>query len=73
MLEFNFYLLIFILIFFVVVFSIFSIVQFKNNGCVSETSSSSTAQDYRNGTCFTSAECGTKGGTSSGTCAGGNT
>ena len=53
------------------VFSIFSIVQFKNNGCTTETTSSSSSATYRNGTCFTSAECNNKGGTSSGSCAGG--
>ena len=52
-------------------FSIFSIVQFKNNGCTTETTSSSSSATYRNGTCFTSAECNNKGGTSSGSCAGG--
>jgi len=54
------------------VFSIFSIVQFKNTGCTSSmTLSSSSGNTYRNGTCLTNAECGEKGGSSSGSCAGG--
>jgi len=47
------------------VFSLFSIVQFPNSAC---TSSSST---YSNGTCFTSSECSSKGGTAQGNCAAG--
>merc|ERR1719245_758076 len=43
--------------------SLFSIVQFPNEEC---TGSSSTTT-Y--GTCFTSSECSTKGGSSDGTCA----
>ena len=31
----------------------------------------SNNQDYRNGTCFTTAECNEKGGSTSGSCAGG--
>jgi len=54
------------------VFNIFSIVQFKNTGCISEmTLTSSSGNTYRNGTCFTAAECTEKGGSSSGSCAGG--
>ena len=36
------------------VFSLFSIVTFKNNPCVSTSSLSSGSTSYRNGTCFTS-------------------
>ena len=54
------------------IFSIFSIVQFKNTGCLSTMAlSSSSGNSYRNGTCFTNAECGEKGGSSAGSCAGG--
>jgi len=42
--------------------SVFSVVKFPNSAC-----SSSTAG--RNGTCYTSSECTTYGGTASGTCA----
>ena len=53
-------------------FNIFSIVQFKNNGCTSTmTLASGNGNLFRNGTCFTSAECNEKGGASSGSCAGG--
>jgi len=45
------------------VFSLFSIVTFKNDGCRS--------QENRNGTCFTSTECTDKGGKKSGGCAAG--
>lgn len=45
---------------------IFSVVTFPNDLCVG-TESGST----RNGTCYTSAECDSKGGTSSGSCASG--
>jgi len=45
------------------VFSLFSIVTFKNDGCRS--------QEDRNGTCFTSTECTDKGGKKSGGCAAG--
>merc|ERR1712156_850825 len=54
------------------VFNIFSIVQFKNTGCVSQMQlTSGSGNTFRNGTCFTSAECIEKGGSSSGSCAGG--
>jgi len=54
------------------VFNIFSIVQFKNNGCISQmTLTSSAGNSLRNGTCFTSPECLEKGGEASGSCAGG--
>lgn len=45
-------------------FSLFSIVTFKNQACRS-------ADPLRNGTCFTSTECQSKGGTVSGSCAAG--
>merc|ERR1719429_32784 len=47
------------------VFSLFSVVQFPNDVC---TSNSAT---FNNGTCVTSSECSTRGGTSQGTCAAG--
>lgn len=50
------------------VFSLFSIVTFPNAGCSSQ---STTGSKARNGTCFTSTECGEKGGTVSGNCAAG--
>merc|ERR1719361_2932622 len=43
--------------------STFQIVRFPNDVCVSSTT--------RNGTCYTSAECSDKGGTSGGSCADG--
>jgi len=46
-------------------FSLFSVVQFPNDECIS-TSSSTT-----NGTCYTTSECGSRGGAASGTCAAG--
>ena len=82
------------------VFSLFSVVQFKNTGCKSQ-SAMTSGQRYsqltlitfelikiplwfpmtqvtdfhfstvRNGTCYTSSECTSKGGTASGNCAAG--
>merc|ERR1719228_1795699 len=46
-------------------FSLFSIVQFPNSGCISSSSSSTY------GTCYTASECETKGGTADGNCASG--
>lgn len=45
-------------------FSLFSIVTFKNQAC-------SSLDPLRNGTCFTSTECQNKGGVKSGNCAAG--
>ena len=45
------------------VFSLFSIVSFKNKGCRATTG--------YNGTCYTSTECASKSGTASGNCAAG--
>ena len=45
-------------------FSLFSVVTFQNIDCKSQ-------DGGRNGTCFTSTECGDKGGKQSGTCASG--
>jgi len=45
-------------------FSLFSIVTFPNDGCASQDAA-------RNGTCFTSSECQSKGGSASGNCASG--
>ena len=44
-------------------FSLFSVVTFKNDGCSSSSS--------RNGTCYTSSECLSKGGLAKGNCAAG--
>merc|ERR550532_1558664 len=41
---------------------VFTVVQFPNDVCLSATSG-------RNGTCYTSSECSSKGGSSSGSCA----
>lgn len=43
--------------------STFQVVRFPNDGC--------TGSNSRNGTCYTSQECSSKGGTSSGSCADG--
>jgi len=45
--------------------SVFSVVQFPNDECVSSSSTST------NGTCYTSSECTAKGGSASGSCAAG--
>ena len=42
--------------------NIFSVVRFPNKAC---------AGSSYNGTCYTTSECSTRGGSSSGTCAGG--
>lgn len=52
-------------------FSIFSVVNFENIQCRSQDTLSSGTTSNRNGTCFTSSECATKGGTASGNCASG--
>lgn len=49
-------------------FSLFNLVTFRNDECRSKEDLSGGA---RNGTCYTSTECGNKGGTSSGNCASG--
>lgn len=51
------------------VFSLFNIVTFANEPCRSTRASSSNG--FRNGTCFTSTECDTKGGIAAGNCASG--
>ena len=43
---------------------LFTIVRFGNTACDADVTA-------RNGTCYTAAECASKGGTSSGTCASG--
>lgn len=50
------------------VFSLFNIVKFENGGCESSEAGNS---GNRNGTCYTSSECGDKGGMSKGSCAAG--
>ena len=52
-------------------FSLFTIVNFKNDACISSSSLSSGSTAYRNGTCFTSSECSSKGGSAKGNCASG--
>jgi len=47
------------------VFSLFSVVQFPNQVCAT------TSGTYSNGTCITSSECSSRGGTTQGTCAAG--
>ena len=47
------------------VFSLFSIVQFPNSACTS------TSSTYSNGTCLTTSECSSKGGSAQGNCAAG--
>jgi len=47
------------------IFSLFSIVQFPNDAC------GSTSGTFNNGTCYTSGECSSKGGSSQGSCAAG--
>jgi len=51
------------------VFSLFNIVKFENDACQSTLTTTTGAN--RNGTCFTSSECGDKSGTSKGSCAAG--
>merc|ERR1712045_43730 len=46
-------------------FSLFSVVQFPNNVC------STTSGTYSNGTCITSSECSSRGGSTQGSCAAG--
>lgn len=52
-------------------FSLFTIVNFKNDPCRSTDTSSSSNTAYRNGTCYTSSECTDKGGSPKGKCAAG--
>jgi len=52
-------------------FSLFTVVNFKNEACVSTSSLSTGSTNYRNGTCFTSSECSSKGGSAKGKCAAG--
>lgn len=51
-------------------FSLFSVVTFKNQGCATNLGTTATGAN-RNGTCYTSSECSTKGGAASGNCAAG--
>lgn len=51
-------------------FSLFSVVTFKNQGCATN-QGTVTSGAARNGTCYTSSECTTKGGISAGNCAAG--
>ncbi|XP_059087517.1 uncharacterized protein LOC131883926 [Tigriopus californicus] len=50
-------------------FSLFNVVTFANEPCRSTQASS--ANGFRNGTCFTSTECDSNGGTAAGNCASG--
>eukprot|EP00095_Tigriopus_kingsejongensis_P012190 maker-scaffold521_size146803-snap-gene-0.14 protein:Tk12190 transcript:maker-scaffold521_size146803-snap-gene-0.14-mRNA-1 annotation:"hypothetical protein KGM_18655" len=55
------------------VFSLFNVVQFKNDGCRSSStiSGGGTGSTNRNGTCYRRDECTRKGGSVAGTCAAG--
>merc|ERR1719367_1465444 len=52
-------------------FSLFSVVQFKNDPCTSTDKISSASTDNRNGTCVTTSECIDRGGSAKGNCAAG--
>merc|ERR1712008_306396 len=52
-------------------FSLFSVVQFKNDPCTSSDKISSASTTYRNGTCVTSSECIERSGSAKGNCAAG--
>merc|ERR1712223_23595 len=52
-------------------FSLFTIVNFKNVPCTSSISLASGSTQFRNGTCFTQSECSSKGGNAKGNCAAG--
>jgi len=52
-------------------FSLFSVVQFKNDPCTSNDKISSASTPYRNGTCVTSSECIDRSGSAKGNCAAG--
>merc|ERR1711994_137278 len=51
-------------------FSLFSVVSFKNEPCVSSSGTTGSGVN-RNGTCFTATECTDNSGTASGNCASG--
>jgi len=53
------------------VFSLFSVVQFKNLPCTSTDKISSASTQNRNGTCVTTSECIDRGGAAKGNCAAG--
>jgi len=53
------------------VFSLFSIVSFPNDGCVTQSGTTTYTARNRNGTCYTSTECASLSGTASGNCASG--
>jgi len=53
------------------VFSLFSVVQFKNLPCTSTDKISSASTQNRNGTCVTTSECIDRGGSAKGNCAAG--
>jgi len=53
------------------VFSLFSVVTFPNKGCTSQSGTTGISGVNRNGTCYTTTECSSKGGTASGNCAAG--
>merc|ERR1711935_51893 len=52
-------------------FSLFSVVQFKNDPCTSSDKISSASTTNRNGTCVTSSECIERSGSAKGNCAAG--
>eukprot|EP00095_Tigriopus_kingsejongensis_P007395 maker-scaffold112_size353035-snap-gene-1.17 protein:Tk07395 transcript:maker-scaffold112_size353035-snap-gene-1.17-mRNA-1 annotation:"hypothetical protein X777_11818" len=53
------------------VFSLFNVVQFKNEPCPTSSNIGSGNGGTRNGTCYTSNECSAKGGIVAGNCAAG--
>merc|ERR1712086_83206 len=52
-------------------FSLFSVVTFKNDACTSNDKISSASTTYRNGTCTTASECIDRSGSAKGNCAAG--
>jgi len=52
-------------------FSLFSVVTFKNDPCTSNDKISSASTSYRNGTCTTASECIDRSGSAKGNCAAG--
>merc|ERR1719150_2451271 len=53
------------------IFSLFNVIQFKNDPCISSSTLSTGQSTNRNGTCFSEPECSNKGGSAKGGCASG--
>merc|ERR1719150_1174301 len=53
------------------IFSLFNVIQFKNDPCISSSTLSTGQSTNRNGTCFSESECSNKGGSAKGGCASG--